>query len=305
MSLKGRSLVSITDYSKNEWMAILKLAAQFETKQPKNLLTGKVIASLFFEPSTRTRLSFEAAIQRLGGTAIGFSNVNSTSSVKGESLKDTIRMASKYADVIVMRHSLEGSARLAQEYASVPVINAGDGTNQHPTQTLLDLYSIKKTQKKLDGLTVAFGGDLKYNRTAITLIQALCSFNTRFIFISPASLRIPDNLRLYIESKKIKFDEITNLREAVKVADILYVNRIKKEYFPDPLDYERVKDRFILDRSILNGTKKNFKILHALPRVNEIAEDVDDDPRAYYFEQAYNGMIVREALLALILGARK
>ncbi len=305
MSLVGRSLVSITDYSKNEWLAILRLTAKFEKKQPKNLLTGKVVASLFYEPSTRTRLSFESATQRLGGSVIGFSGTAGTSVDKGESLKDTIRMASRYADLIVLRHPQDGSARLAQEFASVPVINAGDGTNQHPTQTLLDLYSIQKTQKSLDKLTVAFGGDLKYNRTALTLIRALASFNTRFIFISPPQLKIPENLRLLLEAKNSKFEETTQLREAIKSSDILYVNRVKKEYFPDILEYERVKDKFIVTKSLLSGVKKNFKLLHALPRVNEIAEDVDTDPHAYYFEQAYNSMLTRQALMSLILGVVK
>jgi aspartate carbamoyltransferase catalytic subunit len=301
MSLGGKSLISINDYSKDEWLQVLDLAKKFEKSPNQNILTGKVVACLFFEPSTRTRLSFETAVQRLGGSVIGFSDVNSTSGKKGESLKDTVRVVSKYADLIIIRHPLEGSARLASEYASVPIINAGDGTNQHPTQTLLDLYSIQKTQGTLTGLTVALGGDLRYNRTALTLIRALVSFKTQFIFISPAQLKIPDNLRYFLQKNKTLFEETTKL-DAIVNADLLYVNRIKKEYFPDLLEYERVKDKFILTASVLEGTKPNFKVLHALPRINEISEDVDSNSQAYYFEQAYNGFLVRESLISSILG---
>lgn len=305
MSLKGKSLISITDYTKKEWLDILKLAAKFEKRPNQSKLKGKVVATLFFEPSTRTRLSFEAAAQRLGASVISFSDAQSTSVAKGESLKDTIRMASGYADLIVMRHPLDGSARLASEFASVPIINGGDGVNQHPTQTLLDLYSIQKTQRKLDGLTIAFGGDLRYNRTALTLIRALCSFDTRFIFVSPPQLAITEDMRYFLEEEGAPFTETDNLRVAIESADILYVNRIQKERFADPLEYEAVKDQFVIDTNAIAKTKKNFKIMHALPRINEITEDVDDDPRAYYFEQAKNGIPVRQAILASILGATK
>ena len=306
MGLKGKSLVSITDYSKNEWLAILKLAAKFEKKPPKNLLAGKVVANLFFEPSTRTRLSFESATQKLGGSIIGFADSQSTSTKKGESLKDTIRMASGYSDLIVIRHPLEGSARLAAEYASVPVINGGDGDNQHPTQTLLDLYSIQKTQKRLDKLTVAFFADLKYSRTVHSLTYALSQFaKNTFMFVAPAELKIPDNLRLELKNRKVPYKEFTDVTKILGSCDILYANRIQKERFADPLEYERVKNSLVLSKKMLADTKPNMKILNPLPRINEINEDVDSDPRAYYFEQARNGIYIRQALIAMILGVAR
>lgn len=304
-SLVGKSLISISDYSKDEWLKILDLAAQFEQKPPGNLLSGKVIASLFFEPSTRTRLSFESAVHKLGGDVIGFSEATNSSTAKGESLKDSIRTICSYSDLMVIRHPLEGSARLASEYATVPVINGGDGANQHPTQTLLDLYSIRKTQGALEGLTIAFLADLKYSRTVHTLTRALSRFKCAFIFVAPPELRIPEHLRYELVQKNVKFKETTEVNEAIKVCDVLYSNRIQRERFADPLEYEQVKNSLRLTKKMLDGTKPNLKIMNPLPRINEIDEDVDDDPKAYYFEQARNGLYTRQALIASILGAAK
>jgi aspartate carbamoyltransferase catalytic subunit len=305
MSLKGKSLVSINDYSKSEWLNILKIAERFEKKQPKNLLAGKVIASLFFEPSTRTRLSFESAVAKLGGNYISFSDSKNTSTKKGETLKDTVRVVSKYADLLVMRHPVEGSARLASEYASVPVVNGGDGANQHPTQTLLDMYAILKTQGKLDGLKIGFAGDLKYSRTIHSLIHAMAEFNTTFVLASPPQLSSPDSILHELDNRKCKYTETHNLIDAVGDTDILYINRVQQERFADPLEYEMVKNVFVLKHEHLKKTKKNFKILNPLPRINEISEEVDEDPRAYYFEQVEGGVYVRQALIASILGSIK
>lgn len=302
MSLAGKSLISITDYSKNDWLAILSLAEKFEQNPPGNILQGKVVASLFFEPSTRTRLSFESAVQKLGGTVIGFDQAGSSSTSKGETLKDTIRMVSGYADLIVMRHPLEGSARLAAEYATVPVINAGDGANQHPTQTLLDLYSIQKTQGSLDNLSISFVGDLKYGRTIHSTLQAMSHFKSSFTFVSPPELVIPESLRLELDAAKIPYREISDLMAALPSSDILYMTRIQKERFADPIEYEQVKNAFVLNRDMLKKTKRNLRIMHPLPRVNEIDEDVDEDKRAYYFEQARNGLYTRQSIIANIMG---
>ncbi len=301
--MAGKSLISISDYSKNDWLAILALAVKFEKKPPGNILAGKEIASLFFEPSTRTRLSFESAIHKMGGNVIGISSAGSSSVAKGESLKDGMRTISNYADLIIIRHPLEGSARLAAEYATVPVINGGDGANQHPTQTLLDLYSIQKTQGTLEGLTIAFLADLKYSRTVHSLVHALSEFKSSFIFVSPSQLRIPDNLRHELLKKNISFQETTDLSKSVKYCDVLYANRIQRERFADPLEYEQVKDSLRLSKSMLVKTKPNMKIMNPLPRVNEIDEDVDQDKRAYYFEQTLNGIYTRQAIIASILGA--
>lgn len=302
MKLAGKSLVSINDYTKAEWLHILKIAKKFEAKPPKNLLAGKVIASLFFEPSTRTRLSFESAVAKLGGSYISFSDSKNTSTKKGESLKDTIRVVSKYADLLVMRHPVEGSARLASEVATVPVINGGDGSNQHPTQTLLDMYAIQKTQGKLDDLKIGFAGDLKYSRTIHSLIHAMSEFKTNFVLASPAQLESPESILLELKNKKCKYEETHSLVKAVADTDILYINRVQQERFANPLEYEVVRNMFVLKPEHLKKTKKNFKILNPLPRINEIDEAVDSDPRAYYFDQVEGGLYVRQALIASILG---
>lgn len=300
--MKNKSLVSITDYSKDDYLKIMEVASQFESKSYQNLLNGKVISTLFFEPSTRTRLSFESAINRLGGKVIGFSDSSSSSVTKGETLYDTIRVVANYAELIVMRHPLEGSARYASENSKVPVINAGDGANQHPTQTLLDLYSILKTQKTLENLNIFMVGDLKYGRTVHSLLMALSEFNATFCFISPDELKMPKEYKDYLMKRGLKFSEQKDIDKHVQKADIIYMTRVQKERFSDPIEYERTKNAYVLKREMLDGCKNSMKVLHPLPRVNEIDTDVDDSPYAYYFEQTENGVYVRQAIISLILG---
>ena len=302
--MKNRSLVSIDDFTSDEVLKILDLAAEFEKNPVSRLLEGKVIATLFFEPSTRTRLSFESAINRLGGKIVGFSEAGATSLAKGESLHDTIKMVSSYSDLIVMRHPIEGSARYASEIASVPVINAGDGANQHPTQTMLDLYSIRKTQGTLNNLNVFMVGDLKYGRTVHSLMMAMSRWNTTFNFISPEELKMPDEFKLYLENLGLKYYEHSDFTEIISRADIIYMTRVQKERFSDPIEYEKVKNVYVLRNSILANTKPNMRILHPLPRVNEIHTDVDNNPKAYYFEQALNGVFTRQAILCTLLGIK-
>jgi len=300
-----KSLVSINDYSKENYLRILELAAEFENNPIQNLLQGFVVATLFFEPSTRTRLSFESAISRLGGRIIGFADAGITSASKGETLRDTIRIVSNYCDLIVMRHPLEGSARFASDVASVPVVNAGDGANQHPTQTLLDLYSIKKTQNRLDDLNIFLVGDLKYGRTVHSLLMAMSKFNTTFNFISPDELKMPDEYKMYLDSLGLKYFEHKDFTDIISHADIIYMTRVQKERFSDPIEYEKVKNAYILRNNMLGGTKDTVKVLHPLPRVNEINEDVDDNVKAYYFTQALNGVYTRMAIITSILGVVK
>ncbi len=302
--MKNRSLVSITDYNAEEIHSILNLAADFEANPHQRLLEGSIISTLFYEPSTRTRLSFESAVNRLGGRVIGFSEASSSSVSKGESLKDTILTVSNYSDLIVMRHPLEGSAKYASEVAPVPVINAGDGAHQHPTQTLLDLYSIKKTQGKLDNLNICLVGDLKYGRTVHSLLMAMSHFNPVFNFIAPDELKMPDEYKLFLDKKGIKYYEHSDLDDNIKYADIIYMTRVQRERFADPVEYEKVKNVYILRNEMLNGTKDNMRILHPLPRVNEINVDVDTNPKAYYFTQALNGVYTRMAIIAKILGVK-
>jgi len=300
--MKKKSLVSITDFSKNDYLKILDIALEFEKNPEPTLLKNNVIATLFFEPSTRTRLSFESAITRMGGRYIGFSDTKTTSIAKGESFKDTIRTISNYCDMIVMRHPLDGSARYASEVALVPVINAGDGTNQHPTQTLLDLYSIKKTQNTLDNLTVFMVGDLKYGRTVHSLLMALSEFNTNFYFISPEELKMPQEYKLHLDNRGLQYKEQTDLSEDLEKADIIYMTRVQQERFTDPMEYEKTKNAYVLRNHMLTNSKPNLRILHPLPRVNEISTDVDENPKAYYFTQALNGVYIRQAIISLILG---
>jgi aspartate carbamoyltransferase catalytic subunit len=300
--MKNKSLVSINDFTREEHTRILDLAGAFEKHPKQRILADYVVATLFFEPSTRTRLSFESAATRLGARVIGFTDSASSSVTKGETLRDTILTVSNYCDIIVMRHPKEGSARFASEVASVPVINAGDGANQHPTQTLLDLYSIRKTQGSLDNLNVAFVGDLKYGRTVHSLVQALCNYKTTFHLVSPLELKLPSSVKMSIKERNLEYFQSTDLQEVLPKVDVLYMTRIQKERFSDPLDYEKVKNSYILRNSMLGTGKPNLKIMHPLPRVNEITTDVDDNPKAYYFTQALNGVFVRQALLASILG---
>ena len=299
-----KSLISIGDFSKEEILHVLETAREFEQNKEQKFLEGKVIASLFFEPSTRTRLSFETAINRLGAKVIGFSDASNTSQSKGETLKDTIKMVSNYVDMIVMRHPLEGSSRYASEVASVPVVNAGDGANQHPSQTLLDLYSIMQTQGRLDSLTINMVGDLKYGRTTHSLLQAMSHFNPKFIFTSPEELKMPKEYKTFLDSKGIAYEETTSLEDHLNDCDILYMTRVQQERFTDPMEYERVKDVNRLSASMLTDVKENMKILHPLPRITEIDQDVDDTPYAYYFKQAENGLYVRMAIISYLLGYR-
>ncbi len=300
--MKNRSLVSIDDFSKDEIIRVLDSATEFEARPVRKLLEGKVIATLFFEPSTRTRLSFESAINRLGGKIVGFTDSSSSSVTKGETLHDTIKMVNSYCDLIVMRHPFEGSARYASEIASVPVINAGDGANQHPTQTLLDLYSVRKTQGTLDNLNIFMVGDLKYGRTVHSLLMAMARWNTTFNFISPEELRMPDEFKLYLDNLGLKYYEHLDFSDIISKADIIYMTRVQKERFSDPIEYEKVKNVYVLKNSMLKNTKQNMRILHPLPRVNEIHTDVDSNPKAYYFEQALNGVFTRQAILCTLLG---
>ncbi len=298
-----KSIVSINDYSKEQILHILDNAASFEANPNQELLKGKVAATLFFEPSTRTRLSFETAVNRLGGRVIGFSDASTSSSVKGESLNDTIRMVSNYADIIIMRHHLEGAARYASEVTSVPIINAGDGSNQHPSQTMLDLYSIRKTQGHLDNLKIAMVGDLKYGRTVHSLLMAMSHFSPTFYFIAPEELKMPDPYKLHCREFGIPYVEVADFStDIIKDVDILYMTRVQKERFTDAMEYEKVKNVYTLRLDMLNGSKDNLRILHPLPRVNEIDMDVDTSPKAYYFEQAKNGLYARQAMICNALG---
>ena len=297
------SLVTIADLPKEKILSLLDSAARFEAEPNRKTLDGRVIATLFFEPSTRTRLSFETAVNRLGGRVIGFSDAATTSSSKGESLNDTIMMVSNYADLIVMRHYLEGAARYASEVSPVPIINAGDGANQHPSQTMLDLYSIRKTQGTLENLDIYLVGDLKYGRTVHSLIMAMRHFHPHFHFVAPKELAMPDEYKIYCREHGIEFTEHTEFDEKViNNADILYMTRVQRERFTDLMEYERVKNVYVLRADMLQHTRPNLRILHPLPRVGEIAYDVDACPQAYYFQQAKNGLFVREALICDCLG---
>jgi aspartate carbamoyltransferase catalytic subunit len=303
--MNSKSLISITDFTKEEYLKIMRLAEDFEANPNQKLLQGKVIATLFFEPSTRTRLSFETAINRLGGKIIGFSDSSSSSVSKGETLHDTIKMVSNYADMIIMRHPLEGSARYASEVSAVPIINAGDGANQHPSQTLLDMYSIIKTQGSLDNINLFLVGDLKYGRTVHSLLMAMLQFeNPIFNFIAPPELAMPNEYKILLASKGIRFFEHTEFTDIINAADIIYMTRVQKERFVDPVEYEKVKNIYILRNEMLKNTKENMKILHPLPRINEIHTDVDSNPKAYYFTQAKNGVYTRMAIIAHLLNLK-
>lgn len=292
--------------SREDILDFLERAVEFEKKPNRHLLDDHIVATLFFEPSTRTRLSFETAANRLGAKVIGFADPKVSSGVKGETLKDTIMMVSNYADVIVMRHFKEGAAEEAARVSPVPIVNAGDGSNQHPSQTMLDLYSMYKTQGTLDNLTIHLVGDLKYGRTVHSMLQAMRHFNPTFHFISPRELRMPEEWRKYCDDNNIRYYESEEFSaESIASADILYMTRVQRERFTNLDEYERVKDVYILNRDMLRLAKPTMKVLHPLPRVNEIAEDVDDDSRAYYFEQARNGLYAREVILTRVLGFTK
>ncbi len=304
MEWTKKHIISINDLSRSEIDFVLEKSAVMERLLNENktlsLMNGKILANLFFEPSTRTRMSFEASAKRLGARTIGFDNPDVSSQVKGETIADTVRIVSGYCDVIVIRHPVEGSARLASEFSMCPVINGGDGANQHPTQTILDLYTIKKEFGKIDGLTVSIVGDLKYGRTVHSLTNALENYDVKIRFISPKELRAPRQLVKNLVDKGIDVKESSKLR--FRDSDVIYVTRIQKERFPDPQEYVNVKDSFILNKASLEGIKENAIIMHPLPRVSEICFDVDETPYARYFEQAKNGIPVRMALLCLVCG---
>ena len=298
--LYRKNLISIADLNVNELQLLLDTALQLKQQPRDDLLAGKLIASCFFEPSTRTRLSFETAVQRLGGKVIGFSDGANTSAKKGETLADTARIISSYADAIIQRHPKDGAARVLAEFSQVPVINAGDGTNQHPSQTLLDLVTIYETQGSLKNLNIAMCGDLKYGRTVHSLAQALKLFDCEFAFVSPPSLAMPDYITQELDAHGTKWQILANLEDAIEWADILYMTRVQRERF-DAEEFAKIQGKFNLHANLLTNAKANLRVLHPLPRVDEIAPDVDNTPYAYYFEQATNGVYARMAMLALLL----
>ncbi|HHT9129500.1 MAG TPA: aspartate carbamoyltransferase [Candidatus Brocadiaceae bacterium] len=304
VSFKQRDIISIRHFNKEELLHILALAKKMEQIDNTDMLKGKVLGSLFFEPSTRTRLSFESAMKRLGGMVIGFAEPGVTSTAKGESLSDSVRIIEGYCDIIILRHYLEGSAQLAADVVDIPVINAGDGANQHPTQTFLDLYTIQKTKGTLEGLTIGFLGDLKYGRTVHSLAYALAYFGAEMYFISPNSLRMPGDCIDELKDRKVKCHENESLAGISKKLDVLYCTRIQKERFADPVEFEKVRGTYRLSKSVLEeiGIKNDLKILHPLPRVDEMDESLDTTDFAVYFNQARNGVPVRKALLASVLG---
>lgn len=302
-SLYKKHIISIPELSRAELELIVKTAGQLKAEPNPDLIKNKVVASCFFEPSTRTRLSFETAIQRIGGDVIGFDDGGNTSlAKKGETLADSVQVISNYVDAFVMRHPQEGAARLASEFSNgVPVINAGDGANQHPTQTLLDLFTISETQGSLDELNVAFVGDLKYGRTVHSLTQALAKFNNiRFFFVAPDALAMPEYILEELDEAGIAYSVHNDMDSVIPELDILYMTRVQKERF-DASEYVHIKSAYILTAAMLENARDNLKVLHPLPRVDEITTDVDKTPYAYYFQQAGNGVYAREALLALVL----
>jgi len=296
----GRDVITVGDFRRDEILFLLDAAERFEGVTAP-LLAGKVVATLFFEPSTRTRLSFESAVGRLGGTALGFAEAGISSKAKGESLADTVRVVEGYSDVLLIRHPLEGAARLAAEFAEAPVVNCGDGAHQHPTQTFVDLYTMRRECKRLDGLHVVFVGDLRYGRAVHSLVHVLAQFQARLTLVSPPFLRLPYEQRSALEERGVDFVEMTNVEDALPQADVLYATRIQRERFADPLEYEKVKDAYRIDLEVLTHARPELAILHPLPRVTEIAPEVDAHPHAAYFRQAHYGVAVRKALLALLL----
>lgn len=304
--LKAKDILNTAQFSPQELNIIMNTAANFE-KQVKDgniirNMEGQVVATLFFEPSTRTRLSFETAANRLGARVITVANPASSSVAKGESLADTIRTVDGYADVIVMRHPMKGSAQIAADNAVHPVINAGDGSGQHPTQALLDIYTIRKEKGALGGHTVAFIGDLKYGRTVHSLGYFMALYKNKMIFVSPKALQMPEKITADLRSRGAEIEETEDLREALAISDIVYVTRIQRERFEDPAEYEELKGSYIINRALIDQAKEGITILHPLPRVDEISTDVDDYEGAAYFRQAHNGLYIRMALLALVTG---
>jgi aspartate carbamoyltransferase catalytic subunit len=306
LQFKGRDIISIGDFTREEINYILNSSHAMEPLAAKSsdMLKGKILATLFFEPSTRTRLSFEAAMLKLGGSTIGFAEAEITSVRKGENLADTIRTVENYADIIALRHPLEGAAKLAAEFSKVPILNAGSGAEEHPTQALMDLYTLQKEKGKIDGLKIALVGDLRYGRTVHSLAYALSLYDIELYLISPETLRMRNEVIRTIKNK-ISITEDTNLETIIPKVDVLYVTRIQKERFPDAAEYAKVKGAYRIDLQTIKKAKKDMIILHPLPRVDEIAAEVDNTPQARYFQQVWNGIIVRMALLSLVLGAVK
>ncbi|MES5136120.1 aspartate carbamoyltransferase [Prevotella amnii] len=301
--MENHNFVNIKTLNRDELLHLIEMAQEFEKYPNRELLKGRVVATLFYEPSTRTRLSFETAANRLGAKVIGFTDAKVSSVSKGETLKDTILMVSNYADAIVMRHYIEGAAQYASEIAPVPIINAGDGAHQHPSQCLLDLYTIYQTQGRLENLNIFLVGDLKYGRTVHSLIMAMRHFNPTFHFIAPKALAMPLEYKAYCKKHNIKYIEYEEFTpDIIANADILYMTRVQKERFSDLMEYEQVKNIYILRKDMLSKARENMRILHPLPRVNEIAYDVDNDPHAYYIQQAKNGLFAREAIYCHCLG---
>jgi len=306
LEFEDRDIISIKDFSRDEIDYIFNIAKNMErlVEKGSDILRGKILATLFYEASTRTRLSFESAMHRLGGSTIGFAEAEIASVKKGENLADTIRTVENYADVIALRHPLEGAARLAAEFSRVPILNGGSGAEEHPTQAMLDLYTMVKEKGKIDGLKIAFVGDLRYGRTVHSLAYALSMYNIELYLVSPETLKMRREVLQTIK-ERISVTERTSLEKIVPLVDVLYVTRIQKERFPDPAEYAKVKGCYRIDLQALSEAKKDLTILHPLPRVDEIAAEVDDTPYARYFQQVRNGIVVRMALLALILGAVK
>ena len=301
--MEKQNFVNIQDLDKEQLLYLIRMAQEFEKHPNRELLKGRIIATLFYVPSTRTRLSFETAANRLGAKVIGFTDAKASSVSKGETLKDTILMVANYADTIVMRHYIEGAAQYASEVSPVPIVNAGDGAHQHPSQCLLDLYTINQTQGTLENLNIYLVGDLKYGRTVHSLLMAMRHFNPTFHFIAPAELAMPEEYKIFCKQHGIRYMEQEDFTpEAIAGADILYMTRVQKERFSDLMEYERVKNVYILRNDMLHLAKPNMRILHPLPRVNEIAYDVDTNPHAYYIQQAKNGLFAREAIFAYCLG---
>lgn len=305
MSLKNRHVISVKDFSREEIDYILDTAEKLEPvakgEKRLRLLDGKIIALLFFEPSTRTRLSFEAAVHRLGGQVLHLGSVEASSVMKGENLADTMRVISNYADIIVLRHPLDGSARMATEFASVPIINGGDGSVNHPTQTFLDLFTIRR-ESHLEGLKIAMAGDLKYGRTVHSLCHALSLYGAEMTFVSPPELRMPSEIVRDLQKNGISVKETDSLEEIIGDVEVLYMTRVQKERFLDPAEYEKVKNKLKITGDLLSTADPNLKILHPLPRVDEIFPEVDSTPHASYFKQAFYGIPIRMALLALATG---
>ena len=300
----GRSIISMRDFTREEILHVLDITRMMDKSQEKyaNTLPGKILATLFFEPSTRTRLSFESAMLRLGGKVMGFADPASTSTKKGESLSDSIKIVESYSDIMVMRHPVEGSARLASEIADIPVLNAGDGSNQHPSQTFLDLYTIQEEKGHLDGLKVAFMGDLKYGRTVHSLALALGQFGCDLYFVSPKGLEMPSDILWELANMRVSFREAENFDAVKGNLDILYVTRIQRERFGDELNYDKVREGYNISSAFLEGVNPALRILHPLPRVDELSQEVDSTPYALYFRQAANGIPTRMALISLVMG---